>query len=154
MTDRLIELKLEAMDDRLKKGAAYLGETWMRGLRCASGWKGSCGCGAGETAFCRGKLRWVALLLERNGGCWPYELSGQEDFAVIEAMTVSTFKASGLTAIVSMPGVSTPIRFGARGTPWQTMVDLALTEPGAERDGALRAVELIQKTFPQASEAR
>lgn len=144
--DRIQELQLEALEDRLRKGAAFIGAQWTAGVRCASGWSGACSCGPSENAFCRGKVRWVSLLIERHGG-WPYGVAATDPFAVIEAMTVSMFKASGLTARVQVPGASTQWRIGKNGTEWQTLIDLAAVDPGEDRDSAVQAVDLIQKTI-------
>lgn len=146
MTDRIQELQIEALEDRLRKGAAFIGAQWRAGVRCASGWSGVCSCGPATNAFCRGKMRWVEILLERHKS-WPYGVVPTDPFAVIEAMTVSMFKASGLTALVSAPGASAPWRVGEGGTEWQTIADLGAIEPGEALDQAVRAVDLIQKTF-------
>ncbi len=144
--DRYEELKQERCAVRLFKGAAYLGDVWREGFRCVDGWKGTCRCGSEETAFCRGKNRWIRILLECHGG-WPYELTGNEDFAVIEAMTVKQFGTTKLTARVELPGMDTPLRMGLAGTVWTTIVDLAIIEPGEERDQAIAAVQKLQATF-------
>ena len=143
-SDRVFELQQRSIFKRLGTGSAYLGEAWRNGHRCKGGWTGSCPCGdAGMTPFCKGKVRWVALLLQLHGH-WPYELTGQEEFAIIEAMPLTQFAATGLTARVEVPGAALPIRFGRNGTHWWTLLDLALTVPGEDRDEALQAVQKIQ----------
>ncbi len=164
MGDRVEELKKRAGSRRLGTGSAYLGKAWRSGHRCKGGWTGSCPCPPAEqTPFCKGKIRWVEILLSSNDGRWPYELTGAEDFAIIEAMTLSQFEALGLTALVELPGAEQPIRivsepvlvthegrFQKTVTPrsaWWTIVDLALTVPGEDREEALRAVEKLQAVF-------
>ena len=142
--ERLEQLKRAGLKARLLKGAVFLGKGWKAGQRCKNGWTGTCTCGAEATSFCKDKQQWVKLLLEYHG-VWPYELTGTEDFAIIEAMrSVSQFEASGLTARVELPGVETPIRFGAKGTMWTTLVDLAIIPPGEARDEAIAAVQKTQ----------
>ena len=144
MMDRVEELAKLALLGRLGKGSAYLGEVRSKGLRCGGGWTSECPCGTAATALCRGKLRWIKYLLELHDGQWPYELTGKEPFAIIEAMTVSQFMATGLTALVELPGAEKPIRVGKRGTIWETIVHLALTVPGEDREQALKSVQDIQ----------
>ncbi len=144
--ERSEELKKERCGARLFKGVTYLGNVWREGFRCESGWSGVCRCGSRETSFCRGKRRWTGILLESHGA-WPYELTGNEEFAVIEAMTVNQFKALNLTASVELPGMDTPLRVGPKGTKWTTIVDLAIIEPGPERDQAIGAVQKLQTVF-------
>lgn len=146
--DRVLQIQKRAVFKRLGTGSAYLGDAWRNGHRCGGGWTGSCPCGdVGMTPFCKGKVRWVALLLQLHNGHWPYELTGQEEFAIIEAMTITQFAASGLTARVEVPGAELPLRFGRKGTYWWTLLDLALTVPGEERQSAFQAVQKIQTTF-------
>lgn len=149
--DRIEQLKKEGLKARLLKGAAFLGDGWRAGQRCKRAWSGSCVCGAEATDFCKDKMHWVKLLLEYHGG-WPYELTGTEEFTVIEAMTIGQFEASGLTARVELPGVETPLRFGAKGTVWTTLVDLAITVPGEDREAAIVAVQKLQKHFDSSKE--
>jgi hypothetical protein len=148
--DRLKELQDEGLDDRLRQGAAYVGRLWRDGIRCRDSWSGLCSCGDLETAFCRGKKRWIQVLLDRHGLMWPYGLTGREPFAVIEAMTLSMFRASGLTAIADLPGAKSPVKIGPKGAAWDTVRDLGAVEPGEGRDEAIRAVELIGKVFSSA----
>jgi hypothetical protein len=145
--DRLTQLQNEGLDDRLKQGAAYLGRLWRAGTRCRDSWVGQCPCGDQANPFCRAKERWISLLLERHSGSWPYGLTGREPFSMVEAMTVSMFEASGLTAIVELPGATKPIRVGPKASAWQTVSDLGRTTPGEDRKEALEAVEKIQKVF-------
>ncbi len=145
--ERLEQLKRAGLKARLLKGAAFLGEGWKAGQRCKNGWTGTCTCGAEATSFCKDKQQWVKLLLEYHAG-WPYELTGFEDFAIIEAMrSVSQFEASGLTARVELPGVETPLRIGKGGAEWTVILEFALIPPGEERDEAISAVQKIQKVF-------
>ncbi len=141
--DRFEELKQERCGVRLFKGAVYLGTVWRDGFRCEAGWSGVCRCGSKETAFCRAKRRWTGILLELHDG-WPYELTGNEEFAVIEAMTVKQFEITKLTGRVELPGMDTPLRIGPEGTVWTTILDLAIIEPGLERDQAIAAVQKLQ----------
>jgi hypothetical protein len=126
---------------RLVKGAGVLGRLWREGGRCDSGWTGFCRCSP-KTDFCRAKTRWVSLLLDLHLG-WPYDLTGEEEFAVVEAMTVTAFTASGLTAAVEVPGARRPLRFGRNGTIWKTLVDLAI----ANDPTAVEAVVKVQECF-------
>jgi hypothetical protein len=96
--------------------------------------------------FCLVKRQWVELLEEYYNGP-PFGLSGNEPFYVIESMTVSQFRATGLTALVDVPTAETPIRVGVRGTTWKTLVDLAaLQDDDAVLAVAVDAVLKIQKS--------
>lgn len=146
--DRLEQLRRQGLKGRLRKGVAYVGTVWRAGHRCKDGWKGMCNCGTDATSFCRGKIRFMGLLLEYHGG-WPYELSGTEDFAIIEAMTVKEFEASGLTARVELPRVETPLRIGKKGgAEWMVLFELSLIPAGNdEQAGAVDAILKIQTVF-------
>jgi len=145
--DRIAELKRNAIPSRLERGAEVLGRLWKAQIRCGGGWGRACHCGSAQTDFCRTKGKWLALLQEYHGGELPYGLTGQEEYFIIEAMTVSTFEASGLTALVEVLEGRKPIRIGRGGGSWQTIVDFALLEPGFERNQAIEAVVKIQNVF-------
>lgn len=144
--DRVQEMKKELLPDRLLEGAGYLGDVWRSGKPCQYGWSGICNCGSLATPFCIGKMRWVGLLTELHDG-WPDGLTGKEDFAVIRAMTLSQFAATKLTALVEIPETKVPIHIGYQGTYWWTLVDLAITVPGEDRETALMALLNIQRVF-------
>ncbi len=147
--DRIQEIKREALPGRLRLGAEALGSLWRAGGRCPDLWAVPCSCGASEGDFCRAKVRWAGLLLEWYGGLWPRDLTGREPYAIVEAMRVDPrwWEATGLTALVEIPGGQAPIRVGPRGTSWKTVEDLDLIPAGPGRDEAMRAVERIQKVF-------
>lgn len=140
--DRVLEIQRAAIPARLRRGAEVLGRLWRAGQRCANSWGNGCLCGPAATDFCAAKLKWLGLLIEFYGG-HPWGLLGDEEFYVIEAMTEEQFKASGLTAIVEVQGACRPIRFGARGTSWETLIELGILN-GRERASAIEAVLLIQ----------
>ena len=99
------------------------------------------------TGFCLAKKKWIGLVEEYYGGM-PFGLSGYEPFYVIEAMTVSQFRQSGLTATVEVPysTVRTTIRVGSQGTTWKTLVDLAdLQDDDAALAVGVDAVVKLQK---------
>jgi hypothetical protein len=132
---RIAEIHRSAIPSRLLKGAENLGTAWRSGQRCLSGFARICPCPT-PTEFCQVKLKWIALAEEYYDGM-PFGLSGYEPFYVIEAMTVSQFKVTKLTALIQIPvqvsvsekevGViqSEIIRVGYRGTTWKTIVDLS-----------------------------
>jgi hypothetical protein len=72
-------------------------------------------------------------------------MSGEEEYFVIEVMTLKQFDVSGITALVEAPGVEGQIRFGIKWTWWWTLVDLALTVPGEDREETWKGVVKIQK---------
>lgn len=152
--DRILEIRKSELPGRLKNGAGILGELHRLGQRCISGWSRICPC-PNPTDFCTAKRRWVSIADEYYGGP-PFGLSGHEPFYVIEAMTVSQWHATKLTAIVEVPcgvvtdtdvGMRTTIRVGVRGTTWKTLADLAMLQ---DDDAALAvsvdAVVKIQRS--------
>jgi hypothetical protein len=154
--DRVAEISKAAIPGRLLKGATNLGEAWRAGQRCLSGFSRICPCPT-PTEFCQIKRKWIVLAEEYYGGP-PFGLTGNELFYVVEAMTVSQFKATKLTAIVQLPietvvqgneaGVvsSTVVRVGHRGTTWRTLADLAdLQDDDAALAVAVDAVIKLQR---------
>ncbi len=144
--DRVQEMKKELLPDRLLEGAEYIGNVWRSGKPCQYGWQGICNCGSLATPFCIGKMRWVGLLTELHDG-WPDGLTGKEDFAVIRAMTLKQFVATKVTALVEVREAKIPIQIGSMGTYWWTLVYLAITVPGEDREQALMSVLDIQRVF-------
>jgi hypothetical protein len=133
-----------AIPFRLQKGASHLGRLYREGQRCPSSWLRACLCQT-PNDFCLVKRQWIQLLEEYHDGP-PFGLSGNEPFYLIESMTVSQFRATGLTALVEVPHADTPIRVGVRGTTWKTIVDLAeLQDDDAVLAVAVDAVIKIQK---------
>jgi len=136
--ERVLEVQKQNLFPRLGKGAGILGELYREGQRCLSGWSRICPCPE-PTGF--------GLVEEYYGGM-PFGLSGYEPFYVIEAMTVSQFRQSGLTATVEVPysTVRTTIRVGSQGTTWKTLVDLAdLQDDDAALAVGVDAVVKLQK---------
>jgi hypothetical protein len=95
--------------DRLKRGAAMLGELWRKGIRCSEEWSvlcpdadptliAECFCET-KTTFCHAKIQWLKLAMD----------SGREivdgEFGLILAMNGSEWDASGLTVKFDIPGV-------------------------------------------------
>jgi hypothetical protein len=143
-SSRIAEIEKSALPGRLLKGATNLGTTWRAGQRCLSDWSRICPCVA-PTDFCQVKRKWIALA-EEFYGAPPHGLSGNEPFYVIEAMTLSQFRATGLTALIELPGAAMPIRVGSRGTTWKTILDLAeLQDDDAVLAVAVDAVLKLQK---------
>jgi hypothetical protein len=91
----------------------------------------------------------VSLYVDYVGGIAPNWLSGP--FGVIEAMTVSQFEATGLTALVEVPGSPVPIKVGSGGTCWQTILDLCTLHQTPDYDAALQAVIKIQRNSAEDS---
>jgi hypothetical protein len=140
--DRIEAAKKSALPSRLRLGAEHLGRLYREGQRCVSGWSRICPC-FNPTPFCLVKKKWVALSDEYYGGP-PFGLTSYENFYVIEAMTVSQFHATKLTALVEVPGGT--IRVGIRGTTWKTLVDLAdLQDDDAALAIGVDAVIKLQK---------
>jgi len=141
---RVEAAKKSALPGRLLKGAGHLGRLYREGQRCLSGWSRICPCPT-PTDFCQVKVKWVALADELYGGP-PSSLAGHEPYYVIEAMTLSQFRASGLTALIELPGTPVPLRVGAQGTTWKTILDLAaLRDDDAVLAVAVDAVMKLQK---------
>lgn len=144
--DRVAEIKRAALPRRLATGAGYLGGFWRDGIRCLGGWRMRCPCEK-KNDFCQTKARWIELLLELHGE-WPYGVDPSSPFAVIEAMTLSQFDATGLTMLVEIPPARKPIRIGPRGTSWDTVRDLmSYTFPSEHLAEALEAVVKIQSVM-------
>lgn len=142
--DRVEAAKKGALPGRLLKGAEHLGRLYFEGQSCLSGWSRICPCPT-PTDFCQVKVKWVALADELYGGP-PHGLAGHEPYYVIEAMTLSQFRASGLTALIELPGVPAPLRVGAQGTLWKTILDLAaLQDDDAVLAVAVDAVVKLQR---------
>jgi hypothetical protein len=144
--DRIAELKKASLPGRLSKGAEILGQFWRDKVRCKNGWRQTCSCGSETSRFCEVKAKWLGLLQEFHGG-WPYDLVGNEEYFVIEAMTVRQFEASGLTALVQVPGARKPLRIGPKGTQWRTLIDLACLPEGDDLASGLEAVMKLQEKF-------
>ena len=85
--------------DRLLNGAKVLGDFWRRGDRCSTKWASSCGDAVvGKPDFCKAKLKWVTLALSCGSS-----IDHESEYAVIEAMMISEFEASGLTMLIEHP---------------------------------------------------
>lgn len=133
-----------AIPFRLQKGASHLGRLYREGQRCPSAWSRICPCST-PNDFCLVKRQWIQLLEEYYNGP-PFGLTGNEFFYVIESMTISQFRAAGLTASVEIPGASRPIKFGTKGTTWKTLLDLAaLQDDDAVLAVGIDAVIKLQK---------
>lgn len=141
--DRIAEIEKSAIPGRILKGCKNLGDAYRAGQRCLSSWSRICPC-QNPTDFCQIKVKIVRLMDEYYGGP-PFGLAGHEPFYVIEAMTASQFKATGLTATVEPPG-GTQIKVGIKGTTWKTIIDLgALQDDDAVLAVAIDAVVKLQK---------
>jgi hypothetical protein len=152
--DTIKEKQRAMLPTRLLRGAGVLGDLWRSGLRCAGGWSPDCPLEAGENDFCVAKKRWIALYLEhaehvKLDTAWIL-FPASNRFAVIEAMSVRQFEATGLTALVEVPFSTKPVRVGKKGTDWRTVVDLGLvwngdpTKDNTDYITALKSVEMIQ----------
>lgn len=125
--DRIEELRRGGIKDRLAKGAGILAGLWRTGIRCGNGWKKDCVCPA-KNEFCAAKNKWVGLLADHHAGI-PYDLSGQEPFFVIEAMTPQLIKASGLVVLVEVPGARKPVKLGGNVESWNIFPELGVMDP-------------------------
>lgn len=156
VSDRIELAKRSVIPARLLRGAEVLGRLWRDEGKPPCGWKAVCDCKS-KLEFCAAKLKWVDLAREYYQGD-PWGLRGDEPFYMIEAMTNSQFKATGLTALVQVPtsfvedehgavGVkeSEIIKIGAQGTDWGTLVDLGSIQNENERWTAVNAVLRIQE---------
>jgi len=146
--DRIQEVQRTALGSRLLKGAEVLGSLRRRGLYCSQGWQASCLCQP-QSNFCLAKIRWIELYCELRGEAAAlWILLGSGEFGVIEAMTVRQWHATGLTALVLVPGSSkVPIRVGRHGTTWKTIVDLGALDSTADYQPTLRSVLKLQEAF-------
>jgi hypothetical protein len=85
-------------EDRLFKGAQYIGGLWAKGQRCESaGWMAGCSCDH-PTEFCKAKALWVRL-----AGEVKREVDAQSPFGIIEAMSIAEIEAAGVTIMVQFP---------------------------------------------------
>lgn len=141
--DRIEQIKKGSGSQRLSTGAGHLGRMWKDGIRCKSGWRSTCACGLDQNSFCRTKLKWIGILQEFYGG-FPYDLTGVEEFFVIEAMTLSMVKASGLVLLVEVPGARKPIRVGGDLENWNFLPELGAMDPDSI-PAFLEAVVLVQE---------
>jgi len=141
--DRVEAIKKAALPQRLSAGAIHLANFWRAGTRCKSGWRSTCACGLDQNSFCRVKLKWIGILTELHGG-FPYDLTGNEEYFVIEAMTLSTVKASGLTILVDVPGASRPVKLGGDRENWNLLPELAAMDEDS-RPMFLETVLLMQE---------
>jgi hypothetical protein len=129
---------------RLLRGAKVLGELWRSGARCAAEWSAVCPCDP-QGIFCKAKERWVKIYGELHGQeevAWLRRDGGR--FGLLLAMTVRQCEATGLTLLVEVPGGKEPIRVGAKGTSWETLLDLAALRSTPDYNDALGAVLKIQ----------
>lgn len=141
--DRIEQVRKGALPQRLAAGASHLGRMWREGVRCKSAWRSTCACGLDQTSFCRTKLKWVGLLVELYG-FFPDGLTGEEEYFVIEAMTLSMVKASGLTVLVEVLGARKPIKMGGALENWNLLNELEEMDPD-DVPGFLEAVVLMQE---------
>jgi hypothetical protein len=129
---------------RLLRGAKVLGTLWRTGARCKGEWSAVCPCDP-QGIFCRAKERWVKIFGELHGEEEVARLRRDGGrFGLLLAMTVRQFEATGLTLLVEVPGGKEPIRVGANGTSWKTLLDLAALRSTPDYDDALGAVLKIQ----------
>jgi hypothetical protein len=142
--ERIAEIQRAAIPTRLHAGAEVLGRLWKAGQRCLALWGLHCPCGPKATQFCEAKRKWIGLALEYYSGD-PFGLKPDNPYYVIEAVTVSQFKAIGLTASVQLPGAARPIKVGPKGTDWGTIADLASIRDLSECGDALTAVLALQQ---------
>lgn len=141
--DRVEAIKKAALPQRLSAGAAHLANFWRAGTRCKSGWGSTCNCGLDQNGFCRTKLKWIGILMEFHDGL-PYGLTGTEEFFVIEAMSLSAIKASGLTILVEVPGARKPLRLGGENEIWNILNELEAMDEN-DRPMFLETVVLMQE---------
>lgn len=141
--DRIEQIKKGSLPQRLAAGAGHLGRMWKEGVRCKSSWKSTCSCGLDQNSFCRTKLKWVGLLVELYG-IFPDGLTGDEEYFVIEAMTLSMVKASGLVVLVEVLGARKPIKMGGALENWNLLNELGAMDPD-DVPGFLEAVVLVQE---------
>lgn len=143
--DRIREVQKSILPERLRRGAAVLGQLWEKGIRCVDAWREGCNCTQtiGRTSFCEAKARWIGILRELHDG-WPEGLTGREPFAMIEAMTISQFEKTGLTVLVEVPGARRPIKFGRRGTTWRTLSDLAVADSSVTVELVVNIQEMME----------
>ena len=130
---------------RLLRGAEILGRIRKAGQFCVGEWSRTCPCDP-RSEFCDAKLHWIELVEELHQGP-PFGLQGQERFYLAEAMTIRQWEATGLTALVELPGLAKPLRVGPRGTTWKTIMDLACVPEGDDLASVLEAVQKIQEAF-------
>jgi hypothetical protein len=129
---------------RLLRGAKVLGTLWRSGARCEGEWSAVCPCEP-QGIFCRAKERWVKIFGELHGEEEVARLRRDGGrFGLLLAMTVRQFEATGLTLLIELPGGKEPIRVGANGTSWKTLLDLAALRSTPDYDDALGDVLKIQ----------
>lgn len=144
---RIAEIQRSGTPARLLKGAENMGTAWRAGQRCLSEFSRICPC-TNPTDFCQVKLKWIQIAEEYYGG-QPFGLAGHESYYVIEAMTISQFRATGLTAVIEIPTDSfsgEKIYVGPKGTHWGTIANLTqLQDDDAALAVAIDAIVKLQK---------
>lgn len=123
IVERVLAAKRAGLSARLMRGAKALGELRRLGLACSGGWSRECPCSP-RSDFCDAKALWIELVEDLHGGP-PWGLSGNEQFYLAEAMTLSQWDATKLTIRIMPPTGSLPILVGPRGTDWGTIRTLA-----------------------------
>jgi len=134
--------------ERLKKGAAFLGQLWaVEGNRCPEGWTiEPCKCQPARK-FCQARNLWVALALED----WMESIKkGEQDgrevddgpFGLAVSMIASEWDATGLALKIQHPKVNVVIGTGKPCV--MTMMDM-----GKLRDEpqALEGICVVMNTF-------
>src|ERR1043166_5982001 len=150
-----------AIEERLRKGAAILGECWRAGDRCALGWgikmgpiaededsdkaveRWACQCET-KTKVCKMKGHWIKLALH------DLRLPDEGPFGIPLAMTAAEWDLTGLTMKVEIPDVG-PLTIGPKAMTTmtglldvsrnpailKTMYPFWKTMPGAKFEGVI-----------------
>jgi hypothetical protein len=88
------------LPERLKKGAAFLGQLWKDPTqRCIAGWTlDSCTCEF-PTKFCKARMQWISLAIEQGRDL------EEDPHGLALAMTATEWDATGLTMKVQHPQI-------------------------------------------------
>ena len=117
--ERVEEIKEQAVNARLRKGAVFLGEIWKKGIRCESGWNAVCSCES-PTAFCEVKTKWATIDKRSDWDMGdPYE--------VLAEMTTDMLDAGEITVTIEFPNGSR-VKVGKQGTTVESLVDIETAE--------------------------
>lgn len=124
--------------ERLKKGAAILGELWkVPENRCPAGWSmEECDCQP-KRKFCIARIHWIVLAIEARRDL--------EDgpFGIYFAMTASEWDSTGLLVKIQHPTIK-DLSLGSTKGAMMTMTDMSKL---MEEPEALEGICLVMKTF-------
>lgn len=141
ISEKSIAQQRALLPARLSRGAAVLGNLWRAGERCEAGWARLCACEAAGK-FCAAKKLWIELLQEFAPPIL-LEMTGEEEYFVILAMSPRDLFASGLRVLVEIPGRE-PLLFGPEAVQWASWPAVGPDEAAWAK--SVRIQKILRKT--------